>query len=476
MPPGEISDNSSPNDGTSGINLPEDSGSSSRTPDVRGSMDNPQDDSYSIHSDSCMCCHRRRFWTATHGFFGTMGGFALDISDNDPTFLPLSKGRTRVTLLPDALEYLAQYRPDLIPDISADYIRDKSKANQLAKALVCVQAFYFCLHLASRLCFGLGVTLIEMNTFAHAICALAVYVIWWNKPLDIDEPVLIRVQDSDDHAASIFAAMFLSSTIGRLAPLKVKNELPEFEPMRPRWGRTTEAVLEARPLLENSETHYNEEWTHDDYTLIPPDPSSYLLRSIGWYGTFLGFKLVGMNLCIESIGFKTSLVGSRQILEEDFDLIISKELLMLRRLASETDHGRDVLELSAQRRVTRHYCEDDGPRLPLPDWVADRVENASRHMGKIGAPFLRLIMAASAIYGGWHLLAWNGPFPNSSQLLLWRVSGLGVGINLWLIWLLPEEDIVYYLHIIAPPGILRKYPLPLLTTPLSEISERKPRS
>ena len=35
--------------------------------------------------------------------------------------------------------------------------------------------------------------MLELNTFAHAICALAIYFAWWNKPLDVEEPVQLRV-------------------------------------------------------------------------------------------------------------------------------------------------------------------------------------------------------------------------------------------------------------------------------------------
>jgi hypothetical protein len=35
--------------------------------------------------------------------------------------------------------------------------------------------------------------LLELNTFAHAVCALAIYIAWWNKPLDVEEPVQMRV-------------------------------------------------------------------------------------------------------------------------------------------------------------------------------------------------------------------------------------------------------------------------------------------
>lgn len=32
------------------------------------------------------------------------------------------------------------------------------------------------------------VSLLELNTFGHAICALLIYILWWEKPFEIDYP------------------------------------------------------------------------------------------------------------------------------------------------------------------------------------------------------------------------------------------------------------------------------------------------
>ncbi|KAK0753677.1 hypothetical protein B0T18DRAFT_484350 [Schizothecium vesticola] len=40
-------------------------------------------------------------------------------------------------------------------------------------------------------------SLLELNTLAHALCALALYSLWWNKPLDIEEPTPCRGPDTE---------------------------------------------------------------------------------------------------------------------------------------------------------------------------------------------------------------------------------------------------------------------------------------
>lgn len=139
-----------------------------------------------------------------------MGGFAVDTSATPCNFLP--ENRTRLTLTAKGLCKLAIHEPDLIPDISQNSITDKSKANELAKAVVCLQALWFCIQIFARLCSSLPISVLELNTFAHALCCLAVYLLWWNKPHDIDEPSLIPVLGNRNE--KICALMVMESRIG----------------------------------------------------------------------------------------------------------------------------------------------------------------------------------------------------------------------------------------------------------------------
>lgn len=133
---------------------------------------------------------RRQPWTMAHSFYAIMGGFVFDTSNEDVNFLPNS--RQRLTLTPSGLLYILEHEPDLIPNISEEYICDKSKASNLAKTLVCLQALWFCVQCLTRLGQGLAVSLLELNVFGHATCALLMYLLWWDKPLDIEEPTLLR--------------------------------------------------------------------------------------------------------------------------------------------------------------------------------------------------------------------------------------------------------------------------------------------
>lgn len=38
------------------------------------------------------------------------------------------------------------------------------------------------------------ISLLELNTFGHAICALLIYVLWWEKPFEVDSPTGLQGQ------------------------------------------------------------------------------------------------------------------------------------------------------------------------------------------------------------------------------------------------------------------------------------------
>ena len=83
----------------------------------------------------------------THGFYAIMGGIAFEIPDNIPEsrkFLPSHLketwfiGNKAIRLLLEQAEYR-----DIIPNLSVGEIESRSKANGLAKTLVCIQALWF---------------------------------------------------------------------------------------------------------------------------------------------------------------------------------------------------------------------------------------------------------------------------------------------------------------------------------------------
>jgi hypothetical protein len=129
-----------------------------------------------------------------------MGGFAIDTNDlEEDVYIP---GSPRLHLGPAGV--LEAARLSLIPDISLGYIKDKSKADSLAKALVVTQAGWLILQCIERTANKLPLTALELNTLAHAVCALFTYALWWNKPLDIEDPTKVVGESIRTLAAALW--------------------------------------------------------------------------------------------------------------------------------------------------------------------------------------------------------------------------------------------------------------------------------
>ena len=45
------------------------------------------------------------------------------------------------------------------------------------------------------------ISLLELNTLGHAICALLIYVLWWEKPFEVDIPTTLQSKDHWDFLA-----------------------------------------------------------------------------------------------------------------------------------------------------------------------------------------------------------------------------------------------------------------------------------
>lgn len=166
-----------------------------------------------------------------HSHYAAMGGFAVDASNERISFLA-SKKHTQFTLTPEGFLWVARQRPELIPKISQAEILDKSKASALAKTLVCIQAIWFCIQCIVRLSQKLTISLLELNTFAHALCTLVVFGLWWDKPLYIDQPSLLRGQDVEEITTFLLVLSgcnekFVSATQQEQQFFRIQKDFPK---------------------------------------------------------------------------------------------------------------------------------------------------------------------------------------------------------------------------------------------------------
>ncbi|KAI9766758.1 MAG: hypothetical protein M1839_004775 [Geoglossum umbratile] len=139
---------------------------------------------------------KRPSLSIVQAFYVVMGGLTLNVRDI----------HGRRTLTPQGLLFFA--RRGCFFDIPEDTIRDKSKADILAKGLVCCQVTWVVIQCIARKASGLPVTLLEVHTMVHVVCALSMYALWFYKPLDVKYPI----------ADGSISLLFKESTLSRVHP------------------------------------------------------------------------------------------------------------------------------------------------------------------------------------------------------------------------------------------------------------------
>jgi hypothetical protein len=345
----------------------------------------------------------------THSHYAVMGGFALIIGETNPPgyfdrFLPTFSSDEgvevldRLTITPDGLEYLASLDIELLPNISESEIRDKSNANGLGKALVCIQAFWFCVQCVTRLCQGLEISLLELNTFAHAICALLMYLLWWHKPLDIEEPTLIQGVEK----LPAIALLCMASEFG----YKRRAQGGHTAFLRPTFRK--------KPLIEPPDLVYQQGVLSDRRTKYSDTVLDVGQELHGFY--------IPRDESIITEHYDEN--GRRCPGQEDEETEKSRVCLHLKRgqvrclqLASQAISRYDI--------TTFNFKDKDGI---LQNCIPDRPEfsglSLDSSLNTASLKFLLGFSIAGCVYGGLHLSAWNAPFPTATQRHLWRLSGI----------------------------------------------------
>ena len=75
--------------------------------------------------------------------------------------------------------------------LTEEEINDKGKSDWLAKSLVLLQTSWFVMQCIARAIEHLPVTHLEIVTLAYAAINFVIYIFWWNKPLNVNQPVRV---------------------------------------------------------------------------------------------------------------------------------------------------------------------------------------------------------------------------------------------------------------------------------------------
>ncbi|KAF2800696.1 hypothetical protein K505DRAFT_412747 [Melanomma pulvis-pyrius CBS 109.77] len=356
----------------------------------------------------------RHEWTMTHSYYAAMGGFAIDVSDKQIQFFA-SERFSQFTLTVDGFLWVADWGLDLIPNISEAEIRDKSKASGLAKTLVCVQATWFCVQCVFRLSQKLTISLLELNTFAHALCTLVIYLLWWDKPLDIEERTVLRGENIKESTALLLVASMGFGSHFANASQRGHSRVRRLDVNRNRESDLGRKWFRGNTPKENTLS----------YAPLPP-PGDISPRPAS-FSILTGHIVDGQILDTIQHHPYPRQHGIKQIWK-----VYRK---------SQPNHIPQPYRITLNR--TEYACLKmaikEGRHRNV-DWpwftpLTFRIDEWSDDLFSIRMYFSFCI--SSLCYGGIHLTAWSAPFRTPLQMVLWRLSSLGLTMSgpAMLIWI-----------------------------------------
>ncbi|KAI1414673.1 hypothetical protein F5Y13DRAFT_197213 [Hypoxylon sp. FL1857] len=380
-------------------------------------------------------------WTMAHSFFACTGGFAFELASLDGVMFnpidPITDRPRRLTLTARGMAVLAKCGQ--LPSIRKEDIEDKSKANDLAKATVIIQATWMLIQVIGRLASKLSVTPLEVNTVAHVLCAFLMYLFWWNKPLLPNEPIILDAEELGPLAAFMYSSSEMSGYVNPkqvksqtiiktlLAHLNLYSKTPEFETICLRPGASEAGD---KPAVCSISTPGACNIDLDLFQLLR-DPTSKFYHA--------------PQACI------SELQASREK-EQGTAFFERRPRIVVEREGGDDFSIIDTDRWSLVKKALQTYpmlCED---RISMTHYVggtpcihfkaeqlvADQVQNwpSNDLLRNVDGLVVDMVLwLANLCYGGIHLAGWNEHFPTAAETWLWRASALYIGFcgGLWVV-------------------------------------------
>ncbi|KAF4970712.1 hypothetical protein FSARC_2343 [Fusarium sarcochroum] len=325
-----------------------------------------------------------------YAFFIIMGGVRAGV-DNMLSLPDLDEGAFghNSKLLPDSVRLGPKGVTQLAERghwirISEKRIDDKSKADTLQKILVVIQVSWMVMQCIARRVNDLPLSLLEIHTMVHVVCALVLYICWFKKPLNVHDPEVTNPRDFKGEIALMLQRQFYSKLSNKLALFPQKDSPDQPPPREEESGQSMRWI--ERSLGSKLDQFFNR-WDAILET-YPFENRVELANST---------KHIGSS---DSPSYKTQVLFLARL--EDF----SQESKSFYRNLPFSE-GKSNIDID----IRGSYDPVDS------SWIIEPIEFWFNY------PWLLLLaVVLSAAYGGIHLTAWNSVFPNHVEKLLWKIS------------------------------------------------------
>lgn len=360
-------------------------------------------------------------WTLSHGFYALMGGFVFDFDQSfSPEAPPFATGIERLSLTPQGVKLLALC--GCLPEVTKRELADKSKVDELGKLLACVQAGWMLVQVCARLAMRLPVTLLEVTTVGHVMCALLLYALWWHKPRNVGEPTVL----TGEWTSRMAAFMVVSSQVGQeqmLPGYRVEKDQSEIsglkffvEPNAEAVGSRNDAAIPS--YLVRSKTGMPK--VH----VVQPDNEMFDEDEIQQNELTQNRWQLACRAIQDWPAVRRLLHHPRTEPNTKFELALAAYPEMPSRCRRMHD-----TEKSSESRSPWLECNTRNLVTAVAsNWPHDGLLRTTNGLA-IGAT----LWVASIAFSGVHIAAWHASYPSRAEAWLWRSASLYIGFSgaLW---------------------------------------------
>ncbi|KAK1976755.1 hypothetical protein LZ30DRAFT_733762 [Colletotrichum cereale] len=402
----------------------------------------------------------RHTWDMTQCFYAVMGGFVVDLPSADNQ----DDAVRRVTVTPEGIRLLSFVGK--LPDIHESQIQDKSKADWMAKSLVCIQAGWMVTQVIGRLIKKLPVSLLEINTCGHVACAVLLYLLWWSKPFDVMDPTVL--EGDIKKLLSLMTVCSSMEAINGVTDIRCFMYMPKQEDRGEgsRDRRAAKVLITTHLSIGSPGTREPSGFLGFDISDIRPQLSQVAVepqkqrvtRSAYMYHIDQSKPTVSPE-CLQAyfappytnLSLRHGTLYCRRIFADvqQYQKSHKHNPVNPIRLAQAATAADDLWVLCAARPTYAPYYFTSVPAVGVflgeTEYLVSHIVNfpslSNLGLGQVNIhrDVLRSVLAfTAAAYGGLHLLGWFDHFPTQIERRMWLVASLVIacsGVALWIFFL-----------------------------------------
>ena len=381
---------------------------------------------------------------------------------------------SRLTVTPKGVAFLAKHGRFLAAPVES--IRDKSKADVLAKGLVCFQVGWLLVETISRKAVGYPITLLELHVLIHCGCAIAMYGLWFHKPMDTRDPILVDSSKWEDLLALMLVRNYGLGSKGRKKGNDGETRLHASDSERLN-GAESAYIHVFNDLDNETERSATEKASRVSATAQVDDPARGKIRIEQCHSKQelepknipdILFSIkptaeVGLGCTLVSGQYLGCGFGpSQNVIPTTHK---SKMISDPRRLEISLT-SKDVRRWTLAAGALKKYGEELHKPGGSVNYLVPNAPNIFLDRKGVHAGFylffcswasggLIAALSVCCFYGVTHALAWHFPFPSPAERLLWRIASIDVVSGV--VTILALFSVAVYLHEHEPRSLISSF-------------------